>query len=98
MVNEAFLNDPVGVEQNANEGVKSDDLVGGVDLLDKHDGVGNCDGDEEKNNKPKYAVLKDDTYGNQESKYTLLFMKYCGQVYTKDLVNPNFNYNHFALK
>ena len=97
-MNEAFLNDPVGVEQNANEGVKSDDLVGGVDLLDKHDGVGNCDGDEEKNNKPKYAVLKDDTYGNQESKYTLLFMKYCGQVYTKDLVNPNFNYNHFALK
>ena len=84
VVNEAFLNDPVAVELNANEGdgekgvhgdnpVKTDDSVGSVELLvDKDDGVGDCDADEEQNNKPKYAVLNDDTYGNQESKYTLL--------------------------
>ena len=62
-MNEAFLHDPVAMEQNAKDG---SEVVGDDDLLHENDGVTV----EEQNNKPTYTVPSDDTYGNQESKFT----------------------------
>ena len=61
VMNEAFLHDPV--EQNAKDG---NPVVGDDDLLNKNDGTAV----EEQDNKPRDSVPPDDTYGNQESKFT----------------------------
>ena len=63
VMNEAFLHDPVAMEQNAEDG---NPVVGDDDLLNKNDEVAV----EEQDNKPRDSVPPDDTYGNQESKFT----------------------------
>ena len=63
VINEAFLHDPVAMEQNAKDG---NPVVGDDDLLNENDGAAV----EEQNNKPTDSAPPDDTYGNQESKFT----------------------------
>ena len=63
VMNEAFLHDPVAMEQNAEDG---NPVVGDDDLLNENDGIAV----EEQDNKPTDSVPPDDTYGNQESKFT----------------------------
>ena len=62
MVNQAFANDPVPLEKNINEG---NDAVGRDDSLDENDEVAV----KEQDKTPTDSVPRDDTYGNQESKF-----------------------------
>ena len=69
VINEAFLNDPVAAEQNVNEG-HGDKGVGGDNEVDGNEGFDGDNGDEVQEKTRTDPFVHDDTYGNQESKFT----------------------------
>ena len=81
VMNEAFRHDPV--EQNAKDG---NPVVNDDDLLNENDGTAV----EEQDNKPTDSAAPDDTYGNQESKFTeakhkRILVKFIQEIfYTRD--------------